>query len=297
MLVLNTFAESLRKFDMAVSKLSKILNPDTLETEQRAARIPNAKPGGIKSSSGNYFSVQEPSTNSYIITTVDIPEILDSLKKDGFSLGINLPLELISEIWTFANCTLCYGNNDPSLGFYYSERKQAQTKYGSIFKMGDYYKKTSLCPVIKQLGSDPILLKIAARYLESEAVHQGNQLRWNFPVESPIYERGQSPQMFHREGNKRRVLKFLFYITDVDLCSNPHVCVRGSHVRKERTPLYRRREYSYQEISEYYGYQNIVPICGRAGLGFVEDMRCFHKKASPGSKDRLTLQIKFGVKD
>jgi hypothetical protein len=287
---------------MAISKLSKILNPDTLETEQRAARISNAKSGGIKSSSWNYFSVQEPSTNSCIITTVDIPEILDSLKKDGFSLGINLPSELISEIWTFANRTLCYGNNDPSLGFYYSEKEQAQTKYGSIFKMGDYYKKTSLCPVIKQLGNDPILLKIAARYLDSEAVHQGNQLRWNFPLESPIHEPGQSPQMFHREGNKRRVLKFLFYITDVDLCSNPHVCVRGSHIKKELfkkelSPVYRRREYSYQEITEYYGYQNIVPICGRAGLGFVEDMRCFHRKASPGSKDRLTLQIKFGVKD
>ncbi|HEY9611314.1 hypothetical protein [Allocoleopsis sp.] len=282
---------------MAISKLSKILNPDTLETEQRAARILKSKSGGIKSSSANYFNVQEPSNNSFIIRSVDIPEILDSLKKDGFSLGINLPPELISEIWTFANRTLCYGNNDPSLGFYYSEKEQAQTKYGSIFKIGDYYKKTSLCPVIKQLGSDPILLKIATQYLESEAVHQGNQLRWNFPVELPIYERGQSTQMFHREGNKRRVLKFLFYITDVDLCSNPHVCVRESHVRKEPMPLYRRREYSYQEITEYYGYNNIVPICGRAGLGFVEDMRCFHKKASPGSKDRLTLQIKFGVKD
>ncbi|HEY9742032.1 MAG TPA: hypothetical protein V6C90_16215, partial [Coleofasciculaceae cyanobacterium] len=52
-----------------------------------------------------------------------------------------------------------------------------------------------------------------------------------------------------------------------------------------------------QEITKYYGYKNIVPICGKAGFGFVEDTGCFHKGTPSGSKDRLLLQIEFAVKN
>jgi hypothetical protein len=282
---------------MAISEFTKNIHLETLENDRREPRKSQSKSDCIKSSCPRPFSIQKNINSSSLIKSVPIPEIVDSLKEDGFSLGINLHQDIVREIWDFANRTLCYGNNDPSLGFYYSQKEQAQTKYGHLFKIGTYYKKTSLCSVIKQLESDPILLEIAAQYLEAEPISQGNQLWWHFPVDSPIYDSRHSLQMFHREGKKRRVLKFLFYITDVDLCSSPPVCVRGSHVRKHLSPLYRHRESSYQEIADYYGYQNIVPICGKSGSGFAEDTRCFHKKSPPGSTERLTLQIKLAVKD
>ncbi|HEY9653193.1 MAG TPA: phytanoyl-CoA dioxygenase family protein, partial [Coleofasciculaceae cyanobacterium] len=118
-------------------------------------------------------------------------------------------------------------------------------------------------------------------------------LWWNFPVESTIYERRRNAQMFHYEPHNRRSLKFLFYLTDVDLCSSPHVCVRGSHIKKKLAHRLFYGGRSHPEIVNYYGYKNIVPICGRAGFGFVEDAACFHKATPPGSKDRLILELTY----
>jgi len=232
-----------------------------------------------------------------VFETINIDKTINYLKKQGFSLGINLPQEVVQEITDFGRNTPCYGNKNPKMGFYYADKEQAQTKYGKPLLIGSYYNTALLCPAIKKLESDPNLLEIAAKYLEAEPIHQGNQLWWSFAVESSIYERRRAAQVFHQDLDNRRVLKFLFYLTDVDLCSSPHVCVRGSHVKKKLSNRFLRRGHSHQEIAEYYGYENIVPICGKAGLGFVEDSLCFHKGTPPGSRDRLVLQIEFAVKD
>jgi hypothetical protein len=201
-----------------------------------------------------------------VFETINIDKTINFLKKDGFSLGINLPQEVVQEITDFAMHTPCYANKNAKMGFYYADKEQAQTKYGKPLVIGNYYNTALLCPAIKKLESDPKLLEIAAKYLEAEPIHQGNQLWWSFAVESSIYERRRAAQVFHQDLDNRRVLKFLFYLTDVDLCSSPHVCVRGSHVKKKLSHRFLRRGHSHQEIAEYYGYENIVPICGKAGL-------------------------------
>ncbi len=232
-----------------------------------------------------------------VFRNIDVEKTAYSLKKDGFSLGINLPKNIILDIHKFARRTPCYANGQTNLGFYYPDKEQAQAEHGKPFTTGSYYNTALLCPAIKNLECDPILLEIARQYLNAEPVHQGNHLGWSFSVESTIYERRREAQLFHYDWDNRHFLKFIFYITDVDLCSSPHVCVRGSHVNKKLSHLLLRRGRSYKEITEYYGYKNIVPICGKAGLGFVEDTLCFHKQTPPGSKDRLLLEIKFASRD
>lgn len=59
--------------------------------------------------------------------------------------------------------------------------------------------------------------------------------------------------------------------------------------------FFRRR--SDQGIVEDYGAENVVPICGPAGFGFVEDTFCFHKATPPTRRDRLMLQIQFALND
>lgn len=232
-----------------------------------------------------------------ILEVVNLNKTVAFLEGDGFALGLNLPPKLTEKIWEFAMHTPCYGNNDTKLGFFYSQKDQAQAKHGNPFISGHYYNTALLCPVIKALETDPLLLEIATRYLGAEPIHQGNQLWWSFPVESTVYERRRAAQMFYCTPENCRRLNFSFYITDVDLCSNPHVCVRGSHMKKKHSHRFLKGGCSYQEITKYYGYENIVPICGKAGLGFVEDTLCFHKKTVPSSKERLTLQIQFAERD
>lgn len=232
-----------------------------------------------------------------IFKNINMDECLKNLRKNGFADGINLPKNITNNILEFAKYTPCYGNGNIYLGFYPADKEPAQAKHGIPFVFGSYYNTALLCRAIKKLESDPILLEIARQYLDTEPVHQGNQLWWNFAVESTLYDRRRALRMFYSGVNKYHCLRFSFYITDVDLCSSPHVCVRESHVKKKFSHWFLGRGCSYQKITKYYGYKNIVPICGKAGFGFVEDTRCFYEETPPGSQERLTLQIEFADKD
>lgn len=294
MFTIHPFVGFWREFHVAFSQAAKNLQRHSLGIPQAEVRYPQEK--SVISSLAKFDSNREEFIGNHsLLEKININEIINYLNKDGCSLGINLHKEVAQEIWKSAKTTLCYGNNHPNLGFYYSEKEQAQVNYGTSFTTG-YYDNTSLpCSVIKYLESDPLLLEIATQYLESEPIHEESQLWWNFPVESTIYERRRSAQMFHRESDDSRCLQFFFYITNVDLCSSPHIYVRGSHQSKFLSRLYQPKEFSYQEVVQFYGYQSIIPICGKVGSGFVEDPRCFHKKSPPSSKERLTLQIRFSA--
>ncbi len=298
MLSINTFVDSWRDVQTTLPESVKNLTLNPLGFIKREFGKYQSENLIYSTSAKRHLEIKTISSDQdCVLKNVNIDETISSLKRDGFSLELNLPRHVTQQIWQFAMQAPCYGNSDAKLGFYYPENEQAQAKHGKPFVSASYYNTALLCPIIKKLESEPTLLEIAATYLNAEPVHQGNQLWWSFPVESSIYERRRAAQMFHRDLNGSRCLKFSFYITDVDLCSSPHVCVRGSHLKKKRSHVHLLRECSYQKITEYYGYESIVPICGKADSGFVEDTLCFHKGTAPSSKDRLTLQIEFAARD
>ncbi|HEY9669320.1 MAG TPA: phytanoyl-CoA dioxygenase family protein [Coleofasciculaceae cyanobacterium] len=294
MSIINTFVDSWRGVQSRLAESAQILRLQPLRLMGRTTSKSRLEDLIKDSSWPNHPEINHnDKIQNYILEIANLNKIIAFLEGDGFALGLNLPQKLTEEIWEFAMHTPCYGNNETKLGFFYSEKEQAQAKHGNPFISGHYYNTALLCPVIKALETDPLLLEIATRYLETEPLHQGNQLWWSFPVESTVYERRRAAQMFYCTLENCRCLNFSFYITDVDLCSNPHVCVRGSHMKKKHSHRFLEGGCSYQEITKYYGYENIVPICGKAGSGFVEDTLCFHKKTVPSSKERLTLQIQF----
>lgn len=290
MLRINGWFNSVRELHTILSEYRNELTLNTQESDKAELGKPRVIGNACEAETANISTIST-------VNAVNLDEVLNSLKKNGFALGIKLPQPILKEIQYFARFTPCYGNGNTNLGFYHADKEKAQVLHGNPFAFASYYNTALLCPAIKKLERDPLLLEIAAKYLQAEPIHQGNQLWWNFPVESSVYERRRAAQMFYSGLNNYRVLKFVFYITDVDLCSSPHVCVRGSHIKKKLSHLFLGRGYSYQQITNYYGYENIVPICGKAGFGFVEDSGCLHKETPPSSKERLTLQIEFAAKD
>ncbi|BAY66022.1 hypothetical protein NIES22_61350 [Calothrix brevissima NIES-22] len=240
------------------------------------------------------FSVSQSST---CFEDINVDVVVDSLKKDGFYLGMNLPEEIIQEIVLFAHSQPCYGYRQPHLGFYYHQKELAQSYYGTEFTLAGYFNTALHCPVINQLQSDPKLLAIAAQYLEHEPCHQGNQLWWSFAGESSEQHKRKAFQMFHYDIDDYRFLKFFFYLTDVDVYGGPHICVRGSHKQKKISHLLLPKREKDEEIINYYGEKLLVSIYGKAGFGFAEDTFCFHKGTTPIKRDRLILQIEFGTTD
>ncbi|MEQ8540363.1 MAG: hypothetical protein RIB93_23275 [Coleofasciculus sp. D1-CHI-01] len=241
-------------------------------------------------------TIQSQSHQSSIFQNLEVNETIHSLNQQGIYQNLNLPEPIIKEIHDLALATPCHDPNNTQFSFHVSEKEQVMMETGKPLDRGIYTNSTLSCSTIKQLETDPILLAIAAKHLNAEPIHQDTQLWWSFAVESTLYERRQESQRFFRDIKNPRSLTFYFYLTDVDLCSNPHVCVLGSHRRKKLTSRFLRQDHSIREISQHYGYANITSICGKAGLGFVQDARCFHKKNSPSSSDRLTLELKFTAK-
>ncbi len=232
-----------------------------------------------------------------VFTKIDIDKAIKQLKTQGFYLDLKLPKEVVKEIIDFALSTPCYANRKSNLGFYYHQKTSAEIQSEKKIKIGCYFNTAQLCPAIYKLQNDSQLLAIAARYLEQEPVHQGNQLWWSFAGEFSDWERRQSAQMFHYDLDDYRFLKFFFYLTDVDDKSGPHICVRASHKHKKLSHVLLRKRETDKEIIDYYGEQSLVTICGQAGFGFVEDPLCFHKGLTPTHKDRLLLQIEFATTD
>lgn len=242
-------------------------------------------------------SHQSYEENNSVFTHIDLDEAVTQLKKEGFYLGLQLPKKVVEEIVEFAKNTVCYGNRKSHLGFYYEQKAAIETQSQIEIKVGCYFNTAQLCPAIAKLQNDSQLLAIAARYLEKEPVHQGNQLWWSFAGESSNWQRRQNAQMFHYDLDDYKFLKFFFYLSDVDGTSGPHICVRASHKHKKLSHVLLRKREEDKDIIGYYGEDSLVTICGKAGFGFVEDPLCFHKGLTPTHKDRLLLQIEFATTD
>lgn len=242
----------------------------------------------------------QPDLSSSIFRSFDLDQnqVTESLKQDGFYVGIDLPCNILEELLDFAYTAECYGDQEHHCGFTIHQKSEAEKKSKRTFNSAHYYNTSLLCPTINKLGKDPVLLGIARNYLGTEPIFTGSRLWWLFAVDEALHDPNQTISFFHYDLDDYSTLRFFFYLTDVDSFSAPHVCVKTSHRRRKLahtlSPVKRRSD---REIINFYGKENIISICGKAGFGFAEDLFCFHKAARPISNDRLMLQIQFAMID
>lgn len=240
-----------------------------------------------------------PKENYSAFQNINVDEVISSLDSDGYALGINLPQEVVHEILEYAYSAPSYADRNPKMSFYYREKAQVEASFGREFRLGSYF-ESETCQAIKKLEKDPVLLAISAKFLGAAPIHMATELWWSFPVSATPLEQLKAAQVFHYDMDDYRFIKFFFYLTDVDSVSGPHVCIRGSHVNKKFSHQLlgvRCASKEDQEIVDCYGAENVITICGKAGLGFAEDTYCFHKGSPPTEKERLLLQIEFAIHD
>jgi hypothetical protein len=247
-----------------------------------------------------------------IFKELDIYRAVDTLKRDGAYLGINLPNEILHKLLDYTSTHDCYADSSHQFGFNYAQKQEAEKKYKKAFVEADYFNATLLCPAIWKLSHDPKLLYIASHYLGGKPLYTGSRLWWLFTKGekeknlllsdmtflSLRKEARNGSYFFHYDLDDYRCLKFFFYLTEVDSSAGPHMFVQGSHERKKISHLYSLfRRCSDEAIEEFYNAENIVTICGKPGFGFAEDTFCFHKAAFPTAKDRLVLLLQFTLND
>lgn len=251
-------------------------------------------------------------TEQSIFKELDVDSAVDTLKKDGAYLGINLSHDTLQELLEYTSTHDCYADGSHNLGFKYTRKQEAEKKYGKAFVEADYFNATLLCPTICNLAHDPKILEIASRYLGGLPLYTGSRLWWLFAKKekektlllsdmtflSLRKEVRNGSYFFHYDLDDYRCLKFFFYLTEVDVSAGPHMCVQGSHEKKKISHLYSpSRRCPDRVIEEFYNTENILTICGKPGFGFAEDTFCFHKAAVPTVKDRLVLLLQFTLND
>jgi hypothetical protein len=249
-----------------------------------------------KSKGSSYAMAQGDSS---VFKALNVDSIVSSLEKDSFCLGLNLPQDIVQELLNYTKSEVCYADRDPNLPFLFSEKEKLEAKLGRQIRLGSYFQADN-CPAVKKLERDPGLLAIAAKFLGAPPVHMATEIWWSFPVQATPSERLKAAQVFHYDLDDYRFIKFFFYLTDVDLSSGPHILIRGSHKNKTLSHQLlgvRCASKDDKEIVDTYGTENLVTICGSAGLGFVEDSMCFHKGTLPTQKQRLLLQIEYAIND
>lgn len=230
-----------------------------------------------------------------IFADIDLDAAVRALKQNGCYPGIKLPQSVLQEIIDYSKKNPCYGDAEYNMGFLYADKTEIEAKCGKQFVRGDYFNGQLNCPAIKKIASDPKLLALASKYMGGDAVVSGSRLWWLF-VNETDYDLNKGAYFFHYDLDDYQCLKMFFYITNVNSSDGPHVYVKGSHKKKKLKyllSLFKLR--SDQEIIDYYGQENLVPICGEAGSGFIEDVYCFHKATPPQKSDRLMLQVQFAL--
>jgi hypothetical protein len=236
--------------------------------------------------------------NLSIFPDLEPEVVLESIEQDGCYPGLQLPEAILKELLEYADTADISIDGKSGFEFKYGDKNQAAQQYKCEILTGNYLAVNSECLAMQKLANDPRLREIAAKYLGKEPILVRSQMSWTFIGSQEAYTQkgvlGSPTLLFHYDLDDYRTLKFFFYLTDVDSFSGSHRCVAGSH-KKRKLLHYLLRSQSDQAISDYYGAENIVDICGQAGFGFAEDPFCFHRGSPPATAHRLMIHLEFAL--
>jgi hypothetical protein len=229
---------------------------------------------------------------------VDVEEAARGVRQDGFYPCLKLRPEVVEQLLAFSSLAMCFGDSNLDFPLRYADREMVERQCGRQFKLGNYNYALQASPVLRALASDPQLLAIAQKYLQTEPVLISARMWWSFACPADAEQQMKAGQGFHYDLDGYRAIAFFFYLTDVGASNGPHIYVRGSHLKKllsHKVSLHKGRDEA--QINRVYGLEDQVMCCGPAGTGFAEDIFGFHKGLHPESGDRLIVQLRYGLRD
>lgn len=240
---------------------------------------------------------QSPQTAPSMFGNLKPAAIADALWRTGIFVGLSLPEDIQQELFRFGCETACFGNFERRLEFFAGEHAAAERRFGRAILSGHHFERVMQCDAALAIQRDPLLIDIARHYLGGEAKLITMRTWWSFPTTSASEaDLSRASFKYHFDLDDWRMLKFFFYLSDVDENSGPHVYVRGSHNRRRvKHQLTLLVGHPAEEVLEFYGSENVIELIGKAGTGFVEDPFGFHMGTPAKTTPRLMMEVGFGV--
>ncbi|OBZ96710.1 hypothetical protein ADU59_02885 [Pararhizobium polonicum] len=223
--------------------------------------------------------------------------IAAELRRTGIFTGLTLPASIQAEIARFGHETPCFGNFDRKLEFLAGGHVDAEQHFGRTILSGHHFERVLQCEAALAVQRDPLLLDVSRHYLGGEAKLITTRTWWSFPTKSASEaDLSRASFKFHFDLDDWRMLKFFFYLSDVDADAGPHVYVRGSHNRRRvKHQLTLLVGHPAHEVLGFYGEDSAITLTGKAGSGFVEDPFGFHMGTLAKQSPRLMMEVGFGV--
>jgi hypothetical protein len=224
---------------------------------------------------------------------------VEELRKEGISIGLNLPPQLAEEIYGLA-CRLPLQNSVQSRPFLKSEVSEGgRLVGGELVSLGTAYKRRKgrllEHECVSKIANDPLLLEIVSRYLGYWPSRLSDiELYWSFATKLSTEEQMRQGNAidYHFDIHGFNFIMVAFYITDTDIRSGAHVMFKNSHEKKTLPMLFSYSQ-SVDTLKRYYGSENETMIEGKAGSGFVMDNSCYHRATTPEAADRLLLRLVY----
>ena len=147
---------------------------------------------------------------------------------------------------------------------------------------------------VQALLVDPVILKIAQAYLQSEPVADMLSMWWSTAFKDKAD--GEAAQLYHFDMDRIKWLKVFVYLTDVGADNGPHYFVSGSHrtggiPRELLMKGYTRLQDA--EVARHYSLKDAVEVTAERGSILIEDTRGLHKGQHVRKGHRLMLQYQF----
>jgi hypothetical protein len=239
------------------------------------------------------ISAPEPS----MFGAIQAETVSAELKRTGIFIGLTLPPAIHEEISRFGQETPCFGNFERKLEFLAKDHAEAERRFGRTILSGHHFERVLQCEAAIAVQKDPLLLNVARHYLGGEAKLITTRLWWSFPTKSASdADLSRASFKYHFDLDDWRMLKFFFYLSDVDGDAGPHVYIRGSHNRRSiKHQITLLVGHPAEEVLKFYGEDSVLTLTGSAGTGFVEDPFGFHRGTLAKQTPRLMMEVGFGV--
>ena len=150
------------------------------------------------------------------------------------------------------------------------------------------YMPTKNVPMVGDLALDSRIISIATSFLNCIPGLGTTNLRLS--KANNLEPAGTN--LYHRDFNSIKFIKFFTYLNDVSIDGGPFTYVEGSNSKLPPNWQFRHR-WSDEQIEQLYGHQSIKPLTASYGDLIVGTTNGFHKGATLENGDRLMLTLNY----
>ena len=204
----------------------------------------------------------------------------------GFTkLGVVLDEFQVESIINSLKIYKCFDGYRPELGEFLSDAIPEETQVAN-------YKREDLVSIkeIMEIANDPKILSFVQKFLYGKPTISNINAWWSLGGRKSA----QHAQLFHRDVDDYKFIKFFIYLTDVGMENGPHVYVETSAYDDNFKKI---RRFSDIEIESFYGKEKINHVTGGKGEAYFVNTYGIHKGLLPKEGRRLILQIQYSINE